>query len=143
MDMLLAAGILVLVSGERGTSGEYILMDSEVNRLLFIVMLFLCVSGILIGVLHYVHVESNGFLCDGTAGEYVGNLLDNRLEIAGNGWSALKLCMEPWWCNSFRRHSCQCVGRETRQSVMSWVETSVTLHASHVPSYKWQTASLG
>ena len=57
MEMLLAAGNLVLVSGERGTSGEYILMNSEVNRFLFIVMLFLCVGGILIGVLCYVFTE--------------------------------------------------------------------------------------
>ena len=81
-----------------GTSGEYILMNSEVNRFLFIVMLFLCVDGIPIGVLyyvftevlHYVHVDSNGFLRDGTAGEYVGNWLDKKLDIAGtgNGWSA-------------------------------------------------------
>ena len=73
-------------------------MNSEVNRFLFVVVLFLCVGGILIGVLCYVftqvlcyvHVESNGFLRDGTAGEYVGNGLDTRLEIAGtgNGWSA-------------------------------------------------------
>ena len=83
MEMLWAAGNLVLVSGERetsgvyilmnsgGTSGGYILMPSVVNRFLFIVMLFLCVGGVLIGVfcyvftevLYYVHVESNGFLC--------------------------------------------------------------------------------
>ena len=90
MEMLLAAGNLVLVSGERETSGEYILMNSggtngeytlmqsEVNRFLFIVRLFLCVGGIPIGVfydvftemLYYVHVESNGFLrdCTGTRG---------------------------------------------------------------------------
>ena len=95
-----------------GTSGEYILMNYEVNRFLFIVMLFLCVGGILIGVLYYVftevlydaHVESNGFLRDGIAGKYVGNRLDKRLGIAGtgNGWSAPKLCVELWWCNSFR-----------------------------------------
>ena len=87
-----------------GTNGEYILMHSEVNRLLYIVMLFLCVGGVLIGVLYYgltemlyyVHVESNGFLRDCTVGGYVGNGLDKRLVIAGagNGWSAIKLCME-------------------------------------------------
>ena len=37
-------------------SGEYILMNSEVNRFLFIVMLFLCVGGV-----HNVHVESGRF----------------------------------------------------------------------------------
>ena len=84
-------------------------------------------GGVLIGVFYcvftemlcYVHVESNGFLRDCTAGGYVGNQLDKRLEIAGtgNGWSAFKLCMEPWWRNSFGRHSSQC-GRE-RLSVMS------------------------
>ena len=33
---------------------------------------------------------------DGTEGEFVGNRLDKGLEIAGtgNGWLALKLCME-------------------------------------------------
>ena len=63
-------------------------MNSEVNRFLFIVLLFLCVGFILIEVLfyaftevpHYVHVESNGFLRDVTASEYVGNRLDKRLE---------------------------------------------------------------
>ena len=79
MEMRLAAGNLVLVSGERGTSfeyilmnsggtnGEYILMHSEVNRFLLIVMLFLCVGGVLNGVFYYVitemlfhvHVESH------------------------------------------------------------------------------------
>ena len=44
MEMLLAAGNLILVSEERGRNGEYTLMDSEVNRLLFIVVLFLCVG---------------------------------------------------------------------------------------------------
>ena len=38
VEMLSAAGNLVLVSGERETSGEYILMHSEVNRFLFMVM---------------------------------------------------------------------------------------------------------
>ena len=131
MEMLLAAGNLVLVSGERetsgeytlmnsgGTSGEYILMHSEVKRFLFIVMLFLCVGGVPIGMFYYVftkmlcnvHAESNDFLRDCTAGGYVGYRLDKRLEITGtgNGWSALKLCMESWWRNSFRRHSSQCV----------------------------------
>ena len=81
--------------------GEYILMNSEVNRFLFIVMLFLCVGGVPIGVFYYVfteiiyyaHVESNGFLPNCTAGGYVGNRLDKRLEIAGagNAWSAFKL----------------------------------------------------
>ena len=73
-----------------GTSGEYILMNYEVNRFLFIVMLFLCVGGVLIGVLYYVftevvyfvHVESNAFVRDGNEGEYVGNRLDKRLEIS-------------------------------------------------------------
>ena len=107
-----------------GTSGEHILMNSEVKRFLFIVMLFLCVGGILIAVLnyvfteviYYVHVESNGFLRDGTAGEYSGNGLDKKLEIAGNGngWSALKSCMEHWWCDSFWRHSSQCVWSRER-----------------------------
>ena len=52
-------------------------------------------------MLHYVNAELNGFLRDG----------DKGLEIAGteNGWLALKLCTKPWWCNSFRRHSSQCV----------------------------------
>ena len=94
-------------------------MNSEMNRFLCIVMLFLCVGGVLFGVFCYlftevfycVHVESNSFLHDGTAGGYVGNRLDKRLEIAGtgNGLSAPKLCMNPWWRNSFQRHSSQCV----------------------------------
>ena len=56
-------------------------------------------------------LNRDGFLPDGTAGEYVGNWLDKRLEIAGtgNGWSVPKLCMKLWLCNSFRRHSSQCV----------------------------------
>ena len=64
-----------------------------------------------IGVLYYVHAESNGFFRDGTEGEYVGNQLDKRLEIVGtgNGWLAFQLCLEPWWCQSFRRHLSQCV----------------------------------
>ena len=33
--------------------------------------------------------------------------------------------------------------REKGLSVMSWIETSVTLHATRVPSYRWPTASLG
>ena len=32
-------------------------MNYEVNRFLFIVILFLCVGGVLIGVLHYVFTE--------------------------------------------------------------------------------------
>ena len=86
-DVLLPAGNLVLVSGERGTSGEYILMNSggtsgeyilmnsEVN--LFLLIIF--VGGILIGVLYsvftealsYVHVESNGEV-------WVNRLMDLR-----------------------------------------------------------------
>ena len=57
MEMLLAVENLVLVSRERETSGEYVLMQSEVNRFLFIVMLFLCVGGFLIGVFYYVFTE--------------------------------------------------------------------------------------
>ena len=42
-----------------GTNGEYILMHSEVKiGFLFILMLFLCVRGVLIGVLHYVFTEA-------------------------------------------------------------------------------------
>ena len=59
MEMLLAAENFVLVSGERGRNGECMLMDSEVNRLLFIVALFLCVGGMSTGVRYYVHAESN------------------------------------------------------------------------------------
>ena len=108
------------------------LMDSEVNRLLFIVVLFLCVGGMFIGVLCYVHAELNGFLRDGTEGEYVGIRLDKRLEIAetGNEWLALKLCMELWWCHSFWRHSSQCVWsreRGARQEV--WVNRLMDLRS--------------
>ena len=71
-------------------------MNYEVNRLLFIVMMFLCGGGVLIRVLYYVftevlcyvHVESNGFLRDGTAGGYAGNRLDKRsrsLELEMDG----------------------------------------------------------
>ena len=41
------------------------LMDSE-NRLLSIVVLFLCVGGMFIEMLYSVHAESNGSLRDGT-----------------------------------------------------------------------------
>ena len=97
-------------------------------------------------MLYYVLAESNGILRDGTEGEYVGNRLDKGLEIAGTGigWLAFKLCMELWWCNSFQRHSSQCVwsrnkavGDELNRNI------SVTLRATYVPSYRWQTASLG
>ena len=67
MEVLLAAGNLVLVSGESETSGEYILMnfkrnDSEVKRFLFIVMLFLCVGGVLIGVFYCVITDTTSML---------------------------------------------------------------------------------
>ena len=93
IEMLFAVGILVLVSGERGRNGEYMLMDNEVNRLLFIVALFLCVGGMFVGVLYDVHAESKGFQLDGSEDEHAGNGLDTGLEIAGtrNGWWALNL----------------------------------------------------
>ena len=111
IEMLFAVGILVLVSGERGRNGEYMVMENEVNGLLFIVALFLCVGGMFIGVCYHVHAESKGFQLDGSEDEHAGNGLDTGLEIAGtrNGWWALNLYMELWWCNSFRRHSSQCV----------------------------------
>ena len=84
MEMLLAAGNIVLVSGEKRRNGEYVRMDSEVTRLLFIV-LFLFVGCVFIGALYYVHAELNGFPRVGTEGEYVGNRLDKGLEIAGTG----------------------------------------------------------
>ena len=119
--MLLGVGNLVLVSGERETSGEYILMNSEVNRFLFTVMLFLCEGGVLIGVfchvfteiLYYVHIQMNGFLRDYTAG---GGSRSLELETDGRPSSCV------WNLGGVTASGdigLSVFGRETRLSVMN------------------------
>ena len=85
-------------------------------------MLFLCVGGIVIGALYYVFTEvlcyvdgeSNCFLRDGTAGDYVGN----RLGI-GNGWPASS-CVWNLGCVTASGDVRLCVSsREERLSVMN------------------------
>ena len=55
--MLLAAENHFLVSGERRRNGDCVLMASEVTCLLIIVAMFLCMGGMFVGLLYYVHAE--------------------------------------------------------------------------------------
>ena len=117
MEMPLAAEDLALVSGKRRASGEYILVNSEVNRFLFIVMLFLCVGGILIGVLYYMFTE---LLCYVHVDPTVSRVTALQVSALATSWTrgsrslAPNLCMEPWWCNSFWRRSSRCVWSRER-----------------------------
>ena len=83
METMLAAGNLVLFSGERVRSGEYILEDSVQNQFRIIVVLFLGLGIIFfMSVLLYVYDKHDGHQLDCIEGGYGSDRLDHELEIA-------------------------------------------------------------
>ena len=91
------------------TTGEYIVMDSEVKLFTITEGVCLCVGDVHIEVL--CDMEPNDLLHCGTEGKYVNGRMDTGLEIAGTGqrWSDLNLRMKHnlGWCKGFWRPLCQ------------------------------------
>ena len=120
-----------------GTSVEYILIHPEVNRFLFIVMLFLCVGGVLIRVFCYVFTE---LLHYSVTALQVGTLATGwtrgsrslELEMDGRATSCVWNLGGVTASGDIRL----CVFRRERLLVKR-----LSLFVQH--RYRWQTASLG
>ena len=83
-----------MLMSSRGTSGEYIVMHSEVKTFMIIERVFLCESDVLMNVLHAT--ELNDFLHWDIEDWYINDRSDTESEIAGTGQrrSALNLRMK-------------------------------------------------
>ena len=84
MEMLLATGDVVLVSGERERNGQYVLENSVQKQFPIIVVLFLGLGIIFMSMLLYVDDKQDGYQFDCIDGERDSDQLDQEFETAEN-----------------------------------------------------------